>query len=227
MKMSNFVRITIDKTSPNFVMEKGTLHPPGLTPEEDKELRELTEELKEFKDFATAEDLENGERRDLLTKRRRQMELRGKQTEDRMEWIQIPTDSLLAVCRPNRIPTVVENMPEWLFEKIMENEQTVNISIATEVAQETGQEKLSEFHPSPDDAIKKVVNILNDLELTDNWSQLVSVNDHGNGRVTIKPKGFLQEDWSPINNALKKRFGDCWKSQGKGDKDAHWLCKVK
>jgi hypothetical protein len=44
-----------------------------------------------------------------------------------------------------------------------------------------------------------------------------------NGAVIVKPKKFLGNDWTPINVALKKVFGDHWvKLEGDDKKDSHW-----
>ena len=44
------------------------------------------------------------------------------------------------------------------------------------------------------------------------------------GVVHVRPAKFLKDNWKTINEAIKKEWGDkTWKSEGKGDRDAHWV----
>lgn len=54
-----------------------------------------------------------------------------------------------------------------------------------------------------------------------NWKDYVSVKEE-NGVVHVRPHKFLGDVWGPINAALKKAYGDPWKSKGSGDREAHW-----
>jgi len=244
---SKLVRIVLDMTSNNFIVEYGERRRPGLKETEQEELSKLGQELHGFSDFTLAENLSDAERQEMMKKRKRFEELSMKETEEHFEWYPIEPhliESLLVVVEPNMRHTYVENLPSNLISKIMdpqkiivnvgkEEEYPENIplefsQVHADVSGLTEEKEIDDLEDSPLLSLtpkeRKVIVII--AQDTPNWQDLVTIKEVAPGIVQIKPKSFLKDAWKPINRALREAFGDCWKSKGAGDKDAHWTCEL-
>ena len=231
---SNLVRVTIDKKSVSFTVEYGDKRQPGLTELEEKEFKQLNEDLIEYSDFTSAEDLEDEERQQLMSKKKRLEELTEKRTQEHVDWGTVDAsliETLLIVCNPDVRHTYVENLPAELIRKLFEPQMTFNFGTpghTVAIPQPIPPEK-----ETPADAVGalegvtpnelKVIQVL--VTANANWSEYVSVKEK-DGIVYVRPHKFLAETWGPINAALKTAYLDPWKSEGKGDKNAHWAVEV-
>lgn len=231
---SKLVRIVLDLTSNQFIVEYGERRIPGLTPAQQEEMKQLNEELMEFSDFALAEKLEDEEQQALMAKKKRLMELAELEVGEHFEWYPIEAhliESLFIVVSPNLRHTYVENLPPNLIEKLLEPQITLNFG--------TGQGPISvtsatEASP-PDDLGDLQSHTPNEIEVigviaqdTPNWPDFVAIKEEKPGVVFVRPPRYLKDDWTPINRAIRAAFGgDCWITKGKGDTTAHWECKIK
>lgn len=231
---SNLVRVTIDKKSVSFTVEYGDKRQPGLTKSEEKEFKQLNEDLIEYSDFTSAESLEDEERQQLMEKKKRLEELTEMKTQEHVDWGIVDEDlidTLLIVCNPDVRHTYVENLPPYLLDRILDPQFTLNISALQQGEPEATPLKREEDTPadlvSPLEGVTpnelKVIQVL--VTAKANWSEYVSVKEE-NGIVYVRPHKFLGDNWGPINAALKTAYGDPWKSGGKGDKQAHWAVEV-
>lgn len=230
---SKLVRIVLDMTSNQFIVEYGERRIPGLTPAQQEEMKQLNEELMEFSDFATAEELDSEKRQQLMEKKKRLAKLAEMEVEEHFEWYPIEhhlIESLFIVVSPNLRHTYVENLPPNLIEKLLQPQITLNFG--------TGQGAISvpsaTEAPPPDDSGGLQSHTPNELRVieviaqdTPKWPDFVAIKEEKPNVVFVRPHTFLKDDWTPINRALRAAFGDCWKSKGRGDASAHWEIEVK
>lgn len=231
---SKLVRIVLDLTSNNFIVEYGERHIPGLTPAQQGEMDQLNEELMEFSDFALAEKLEDEEQQALMAKKRRLVELTEMEAVERFEWYPIEQhliESLFIVVSPNLRHTYVENLPPTLIEKLLQPQITLNFGAGQSPISVTSAAE----SPPLDDPGNLQSHTPNELRVigiiaqdTPKWPDFVAIEEEEPGIVFVRPHRFLKDDWGPINRALKAVFGSkCWKSLGSGDASAHWECEIK
>ena len=231
---SNLVRVTIDKKSVSFTVEYGDKRQPGLTKSEEKEFKQLNEDLIEYSDFTSAEDLEDEERKQLMSKKKRLEELTEMKTQEYVDWGTVDEDlieTLLIVCAPRTRHTYVENLPPYLLDRFLDPNFTLNINTLQQGEPEATPLKKDEGPTHPRAGLDgvttnelKVIQVL--ITAKSNWSDYVSVKEE-DGIVYVRPHKFLGDVWGPINAALKKAYGDPWKSGGTGDKSAHWEVEIK
>ncbi len=225
---SKLVRVVLDLTGNHFIVEYGERQIPGLTPAQQKEMKQLNEELIEFSDFTLAEKLEDEEQQALMAKKKRLVELTEMEKMEHFEWYPVEQhliESLFIVVSPKLRHTYVENLPPMLIEKLLNPQITLNFG--------TGQSPISstsavEVSPPPDDAGAlqgrtprelRVIGVI--AQDTPRWPEFVAIEEEA-GVVFVRPHDFLGDDWAPINRALKVFGINCWKSKGKGDASAHW-----
>jgi len=234
---SKLVRVTIDKETNGFTVEYGEETLPGLTDLEEIEFKQLNEDLIEYSDFTEAENLEDEERKQLMEKKKRLEELVEKRIREHVNWYPIEenlVETLLIICSPQMRHTYVENLPLSLLERLFEPQMTFNfgnlrdtvdvpIPIPPEEEKETPIEDVAGLEGVTANELK-VIKVL--ASAKPNWIDYVSVKEE-DGVVYVRPHKFLGDVWGPINAALKKAYGDPWKSKGSGDKNAHWQCEVK
>lgn len=235
---SKLVRVVLDMTSNHFSVEYGEKHAPGLSELDEIEFKQLNQELIEFSDFTLAEELDDEERKEMMAKKKRLEELAVKEKMDHIEWHPLEEhliNSLFIVVKPGFLHTYVENMPAQLLDKIMDPHITLNVS--TGPAWVEGDSRFPVDHPkeeeeSPDDvgllqahtpAEIVVIKIIADD--TPGWAELITVKEEGR-LVIVRPNKFLGDAWKAINRALREVYGECWKSEGRGDKAAHWECPI-
>lgn len=239
---SKLVRIVLDKTSNQFIVEYGERRTPGLTQPQQKEMDQLNKELIGYSDFTLAEELGSEERQQLMEKKRRLTELAEMEVREHFEWYPIEKElieSLLIVVRPGYLHVYVENLPDSLLEKIMEPQVTINVSsgplaqgTATPIPlDEEEREEARKWQDEPGALEGRTPNELAVIGVmlpnTPKWHDYVKVEEI-EGIVHVTPHKFLGDDWRPINRALRAVFGqDVWKSKGQGDSGAHWECEVK
>ena len=238
---SNLVRVTIDKETNGFTVEYGEETLPGLTDLEEIEFKQLNEDLIEYSDFTEAENLEDEERKQLMEKKKRLEELVEKRVREHVNWYPIEgglIESLLIILSPRVRHTYVENLPEELLDKIMDPSITLNVSTGPPWVEgasrfPVGPPKHEEKETPADDvgALEgvttkelKIIEVLASAKA--NWTEYVSVEEK-EGVVYVRPHKFLGDVWGPINAALKKAYGDPWKSKGSGDREAHWEIDIK
>jgi hypothetical protein len=232
MMPSNLVRVTIDKKKMGFTVEYGDKRQPGLTELEEKEFKQLNEDLIEYSDFTSAESLEDEERQQLMEKKKRLEELTEKKTQEHVDWGIVDEDlieTLLIVCGPETRHTYVENLPPYLLDRILDPKFTLNINAPQGVPEATPLKDEGPTHPRAGlEGVTTnelaVIQVL--ITAKTNWVDYVSVKEE-NGIVYVRPHKFLGDIWGPINAALKKAYGDPWKSGGAGDKQAHWEVEIK
>lgn len=239
---SQLVRIVLDMASNNFIVEYGERRVAGLTQAQQKEMKQLNEDLIEFSDFTLAEQLGDEERQALMVKKKRFEELAEKETMEHFEWYPVEQhliNSLLIVVSPQMSHTYVENIPGYLLDRIMDPKGNVVINIGapsdgTVPPLDVG--KTLEEHGLPPELAEDVGALQShtQAELTvirtiapdmPGWADLLTVKEEGDS-VFIRPNAFLAERWNPINRALREVYGECWKSTGKGDKSAHWQVPI-
>lgn len=232
MSEKNLVRITFERESKfeDIKIEYGEVYYRDLTDEEKEELKTLEDHLKNFEDFSTAEKLKNEQHKAVIEKKRRFEELQQLPTTPQLEWRKVPLPrSVFFLGRPNNLVSFVEGIPQFMLDKIFKDEQVVNININSASIPISKTKKVEE-EIKPEPLKQQIIDILEELDLTEDWQEIIEIfvdkakreDFEGEKVYWVKPKGFLQEDWGPINRALKKAFGDCWYSEGKGYKDAHW-----
>jgi hypothetical protein len=247
------LRITLNFDANDVKIEYVNHVAPGLRPEELKELDALTHELKEknFTDFSKAELFQPEEREDLMVKKKRLEKLREWQSVAREEFVEAqPVKSLFILYRPDQPIDCVSNMPAWMIDKLTQNQVLINVTPANGVqyvAQPT-QTQTPTTQPIPQPQVnplrsgtpneQKVIAVLAAAKgpwvalgqdpIARDAFDLVDVKEEQPNMVFIRPKKFLKENWAPINQAIKDVWGEqCWKSQGRGDKEAHWLVNLR
>uniref|UniRef100_A0A6M3M0Z9 Uncharacterized protein n=1 Tax=viral metagenome TaxID=1070528 RepID=A0A6M3M0Z9_9ZZZZ len=229
---SNLVRITLDKKKTDFTVEYGESHLPGLTSEEEKELEQLNEDLLEYSDFTIAEKLQDEDRQKLMAKKKRLEELTEKKVREYVTWLPIEAnliDTLLIICNPMMRHTYVENLPPELLKKLFEPQMSLNLmpfpvddaGSLQRIPKVEKPESEPEETPLQGRSVKEVEVIRVVASAKASWGEYVSIKQE-NGSIIVTPHKFLGDDWGPINLALKKAYGDVWKSMGSGDKSAHW-----
>ncbi len=234
---SKLVRIVLDLTSNNFIVEYGERRIPGLTKAQQKELDHLNEELIGYSDFTAAENLDSEKRQQLMEKKRRLTELAEKEVLEHFEWYPVEQhliESLLIVVSPNQLHVYVENLPPNLMEKILEPQITLNFGMGQEPAPVPSVTEEQPIPPQDNLGILKnrtpkelrVIGVI--AQDTPEWIDFVTVKEEQPDMIFVRPHRFLKDDWAPINRALRAAFGpDCWKSEGKGDSEAHWRIEVR
>lgn len=222
--MRELVRVTMDRDSLNFIVEYGSRQKAGLSAEESDEYKKLNDELLGYSDFAAAEERLEDDRQGLMEKKRRFEELRDKAEIAHVEWV--PEDpknieSLFILLRPDNLPTYIENLPGFMLDKLISpnlNIQMATITFGPDFPPPPGNMGALEVGTPLKQTVLQVL-----ATARSDWAKLVEVFDLPDGSVKVKPRKFLEEAWTPINNMFRERFGDVWKSKGKGDKEAHWL----
>lgn len=213
----NLIRISLNKETNTFYLEYGQSSLPGLTEQQKTEKAKLEEELMGFQDFTVAEDLDNEKRQELIVKKKRLEDLKQREIEPRIDWIPVlgkDVESLFLVTSADRL-IYIENLPQFLIDKIIgPNPITINVTAQSQPSQ-PGQ-----LQPTPPGKIQQIMNILSEAD--PKWNEVVELIETDKTAIILKPKGFIGEGWTPINEALKKMYGDVWDSKGKGDKNAHW-----
>lgn len=232
---SKLVRIVLDKTSNQFIVEYGERRTPGLTQPQQKEMDQLNKELIGYSDFTLAEELGSEERQQLMEKKRRLTELAEMEVREHFEWYPIEKElieSLLIVVRPGYLHVYVENLPDSLLDKILEPQITLNVSTGPPWVEDAVPTHPKEDPVDEPGALEgrtpnelAVIGVM--LPNTPKWHDYVKVEEI-EGIVHVTPHKFLGDDWRPINRALRAVFGqDVWKSKGQGDSGAHWECEVR
>ena len=240
---SKLVRVTLDMAGNHFIVEYGERRAAGLTQAQQEERDQLNEDLIEFSDFTLAEDLEDEERKGLMVKKKRLEELSEMEEMEHIEWYPLEDhliNSLLVVVSPRQIHTYVENIPAYLLDRILDPKGNVTINVGAgapqpwpEALTKEEREEIAEKHgleipdmgglESRTDAERTVITII--AQDTPQWVDIVTIREE-RGIVFVRPNKFLKDLWNPINVALREIYGECWKSDGRGDKDAHWECPV-
>lgn len=238
---SKLVRVTLDMAGNHFSVEYGERRAAGLTQAQQKERVILIEALEGFSDFSTAEKLGDEDRKGLMISKERLEKLNEMEEMEHIEWYPIEAhliNSLLVVVSPGQLHTYVENIPAYLLDRILDPKGNITVNIDSEAKKSKAlvtpeDEKTGDGWPEeePDlgdlqshtDAEREVIKVI--AQDTRNWADLVTVREMPERRlVFIRPHKFLGPLWKPINVALREIYGDCWKSEGTGDKDAHWEC---
>jgi len=231
------VRITFNhENTKSFIVEYGTCL--ELSPEDQDERDLLQQDLLEFKDFISAQELGDTQRQELMDKKRR-LEILNKINEGN-EILWEPAEfvySILLMLRPDYMPIYVENLPNELFDKLLlESHFTLNVT-PTEITripaitpQSTPQPNLEE--PKLE-RVKTVITSIKEIPMMsankdqpwlaekhgDNYNGLIYVSRESplpgeqqsslmNGIIYVWPVKYLKDDWKPINKALKKAFSD-------------------
>lgn len=151
---SKLVRITVDLHDPYVkVLEYGQFIEGSLTTEQREELEELEDTLNGFSDFASATDINDEERKELMEKKMRVEELKMLE-EDRIQWIEQDVtllQSVLLMMTPDWAPIYSENIPRELLIKMLDPNLTVNIMPGTIVAGAAEEEvkEVPASHPAP------------------------------------------------------------------------------
>lgn len=220
------IRLTIDQGAPGgFIVEYGGRSKPGLSAKQKKEYDKLNAVLMEYQEFSTAEQLQEEDRQKIMEQKKRFEELSRIAEEERITWTPVdPKEvmSILLILKPSHLPTYVENLPNDLMDKLFSanlNIQQASIILGGGGAPLPTKPVTKAAGPLVDSSIAKVIPTLQQAD--ENWAEVVDVYLQGN-IIIIKPKKFLKERWTPLNVALRQTYGDCWKSKGKADKDAHW-----
>ncbi len=123
------VRVTFDhENSKSFIVEYGALS--ILSPEDRDEMILLQQDLLEFKDFASAETLDDARRHELMDKKKRLKVLNEINDGNEILWSSDTfTNSVLLILRPDYTPIYVENLPNELFDKLLlESQFTMNVT---------------------------------------------------------------------------------------------------
>lgn len=236
---SKLVRVVLDMAGNHFSVEYGERRAAGLTQAQQKERAILIEALEGFSDFSTAEKLGDEDRKGLMISKERLEKLNELEKMDHIDWFPIDQhliNSLLIVVSPQQIHTYVENMPAYLLSRILDPKYTLTIVGAT--TNDGGQggittpedEKTEKGWPEEPDlgdlkslSAAEIVVIKIIAQDTRNWADLLTVREMPERKlVFVRPNKFLGPLWPPINRALKELYGECWYSEGSGDKDAHW-----
>lgn len=232
MSDKNLVRITFDRVTglDDLKVEYGEIYYRKLTGEEEKELKTLEEHLANFKDFQTAEKLRDDQHKGVLEKKRRLEELKQLPTTPQLEWKTVSPDlinSIFLLIEQDMIPTYVENIPEFIYKKIFHDKPEININVNSPSAPagEKEEEKQTLARNRVESAFYEIQSTL-----SSDWKELVTITvkqgEHeryrGKDAYWIKPNAWLQEDYGPIDDMVKKELGGVWQSKGRGDKDAHW-----
>lgn len=224
---SELVRLTLDKESNKLIVEYGARHQPGLEEAEWEEKQALEQELMEYQDFTTAENLDDEKRQKLMEKKQRYEKLQAKEKEMHVIWVPVEAkliESVLLIYEPETLPVYIENLPSQMLKKLMEPQLTLNLGPL-----EKGILGAPSFPTGPNKIMgqtrmRKVLDVLNTVSAT--WADWIDVTEEG-GTVYVRPRKFGKENWPPINEALKAAFGkDIWKSKGKGDRQAHWEIRI-
>lgn len=231
MMPSNLIRITFEFPGQTWITEYGERMVKGLTEEEEIEKQELNEELMGYHDFSSANEMLGKDRKALMTKKERYEELVRMEGEETIVWrIVDPTLiwTTLIILKPEHVNTYVENLPVDLMNKLFSPMLTIeSANINLGVAPQQASPQPSHVPPSQetseplvkDASYAKVTSVL--AQAVPDWANQVDVYI-SNSNIWVKPKRYLGDGWKPINIALKTAFGDCWKSKGAKDKDAHW-----
>lgn len=218
--MPRLVRITIDQENFGPIVEYGAAHAPGLTEQEQTELNALNLVLGGYEDFTAAEQLLEKDRQELMEKKRRFEVLQDKAGREHIEWILADdVTSILLLTKQSHLPVYVENLPDFMLDKLFSS--NLNIQQATITFGARG----AQIDETPSEEVETLKQHVMRALATgrNNWADLVELEEQPDGSVRINPKKFLEEDWNPINTALRNVFGDVWKSKGPGDKNVHWL----
>lgn len=233
--MAPLIRISFDLNSVEFLVERGRVQKVvSISSEEQKELDYLQDQLEPYGDFTAFRDMTKEEIDKVTKMKKRRAELEGKTEAMKTVWDIAPmADSPLTVVlvlRPDYLPTYVENLPnEWinrLFAQqlIIENPQIyLGRPGAAPSPEPRATEPESTYQTDPNLTRKhnKVLEVIGNLDPS--YLEQLDISQQGEA-VSILPKKFLGEIWSPIDAVLTKQFGESaqWISKGKGDKNAHW-----
>lgn len=257
---SKLVRLTVDLHDPYVkVLEYGQLIEGSLTVEQRKELEELEDILNGFSDFASATDIKDEERQELMEKKMRVEELKMLE-EDRTHWVEQDVtllNSVLLMMGPKLLPVYCENIPMTLLTKMLDPNLTVNIMSGTIVGAEEEEVPMTQPQPQAPQPPQRSENVLLVEEIirsikesptmsanqgkpwvatkvADGFDGLVYVSEDSPqgqsslaGVVYAWPVKYLKDDWGPVNNALKEKFGDSrlnWVRTDPG-KYSHWTVK--
>jgi hypothetical protein len=220
------VRVTFRFKENKVEVEKLVEIGVGLTIGEITEMERLQEELsdQDFSDFATAEQMTDPARKELMRKKQRLEELKEQDGAPRFVWEkQEMPESVFAIYQPDRVITYVENMDAWMIDKMME-QPNINIyqseqfpqqhPIENEPDYEYKKEREKEVSVLPGRTLEEsnAISVLVDAGIK--WDEFVTVKQEEK-LLTISPHKFLGDDWRPINTALKAEYGDHWVTDGK------------
>ncbi len=239
---SNLIRIVLDMGSTNFSVEYGERRVAGLTQAQQKERAILIEALEGFSDFSTAEKLDDEDRKGLMISKERLEKLNEMEEMGHVDWHPLevhPIQSLLIVVQQGMPHTYVENLPAYLLDRIMDPKGNVIINVGSPGLTPLEQPSLDiaktlEDHGLPPELAEGVGALQSHTEAelavikaiapdTPGWAGLLTVREMPERRlVFVRPNKFLGDFWKPINRALQEFFGECWYSEGTGDRDAHW-----
>ena len=240
---SKLVRIVLDMAGNHFIVEYGERYAPGLTQAQQEERAILIEALEGFSDFATAEKLDDEDRKGLMISKERLVKLNEMEEMEHIEWYPLEehlVNSLLIVVSPGQPHTYVENMPVYLLDRILDPKGNVTINVGAAGAPHDQPvppldiAKVIEDQGLPPELAENVGDLQSHTEAesavitaiaqdTPNWADLITVRENPERRlVFVRPNKFLGDLWKPINRALRELYGECWISEGTGDRDAHW-----
>lgn len=233
----SLVRLTLNRESRDILVESGEVFYRDLTPEEQKELKILEGQLANFQDFTTAEKLQDEQRVAVMEKKRRYTELQQLPTTPQIEWKMVDPSpkSILLMMRQGRPDDVtgysveyVENLPEFLFEKMTSTDITLNLVGAPThlMDPEAGEPQKQEAPPMAKNRVEAKLYEIQD-KLSKPWIELVEIEVKETlyeirAKWTGTKRVWLDKDYRPIDDAMIKDLGGKWISKGKGDKDAHW-----
>lgn len=227
--MKGMVRITLLGEANQFIIEDGIETDAGITVGESGEIERLEKELAEveFSDFATAEQLTDATRSDQIMKKRRLEELKKKRDEPTIEWIprDVEPSSLLLIVDPACPIDYLEDVPQWLLQKIKSNNIIVEVAKprgAVEIYSHTQEEPVDRV-PRQDTGRLQANSLVADItallsEIDSGWDNIIDVKTEKD-IIKVMPKKFLGTEWAPFNEAIKEEYGDVWVTQGK---TSHW-----
>ena len=231
----SLVRLTLNRETNDIMVEYGEIFYRDLNTEEQKEIKTLEKQLANFEDFTTAAKLQDDQRKGVMEKKRRYMELQQLPTTPQIEWktSDPAPKSILLMMRPgppddsvNYSVEYVENMPDFLFEKMTSTDININLTGGSMkmMDPDSGEPKPREIPMARNRVEAKLYEIRS--KLSKPWDELVSIEVKGN-MYHIAAKIWLDADFAPIDDAMRATVANGglagkWVSLGKGDKNAHW-----
>ena len=213
----NLTRLTINREADSplsqILIEYGDVFYRELTKKEQKELKTLEGQLKNFADFSTAEKLQDDQRTEVMAKKKRYEELQQLPTTQQIQWrvAEPQPTGILLIHQSGNVITYIEGMPDFIFDKLFS--QNINITVTGGTSSPVQKE---ETKPEGN----RLYDELDKLKLTAPWRDLLDV-EYKNGIWWISPKKWLDKDYGLVDDAMKNLKAR-WVSKGKGDRTAHW-----
>jgi len=236
--MAKLIRLTLNKLHPTpFLVEYGFKR--ELTPEEEDELEILHQELLEYSDFTTAQEIQDEKRQELMKKKQHLDELEAiKKGELDIIWKpQTDVSTILLMIRPEYVNIYVENLPGELFDKLLLDTH-IHLNV-TQALQPIQQEIDPKNIPKPqtthglDPQILEVIARINSIDGMSSeglpWIDLVSITLENpapgqqtlTNTVYVMPVKFLKKDWPAINTKIKEAYSNR-QEWIRADKESHW-----